>query len=66
MRAFRGVLAALAISLALAACGGAGSPPVQVAPTIAPATSSSAPAAPAASPAGTADPDAQDEYDYDY
>lgn len=65
MRAFAGVLAALVLSLALAACGGAGAPPVQVVPTVAPPASES-PAAPAASPAGTMDPNAQDDYDYDY
>lgn len=64
MRAFRGVLAGLLLGSAFAACGGAGSPPIQVAPTNAPPAASSAPAAPAASPAGTAAPDAQDDYGY--
>jgi len=67
MRALGGVLAGLLLSSALAACGGAGSPPIQVAPTNAPPAASgapAAPAAPAASPAGTMDPDAQDDYDY--
>jgi hypothetical protein len=63
MRALAGVL--MALSLLAAACGGAGSPPVQVAPTAAPPAASGAPAAtPAASPAGTMDPDAQDDYGY--
>lgn len=67
MRAFGGVVAGLALSLALAACGGAGSPPVQVAPTAAPPAASESPAAaPPASPAGTMDPNAQDDYDYGY
>lgn len=65
MLALRGVLAGLVFLGALAACGGAGSPPVQVAPTAAPPAASANPAAPA-SPAGTMDPDAQDDYDYDY
>ena len=65
MRTLGGVLAGLVISLALAACGGAGAPPVQVGPTAAPPASESS-AAPAASPAGTMDPNAQDDYDYDY
>lgn len=63
MRAPAGLFAGL-LALGIVACGGAGTPPVQVAPT-APASESPA-AAPAASPAGTTDPDAQDEYDYDY
>jgi hypothetical protein len=64
MRALGSVLAGLLLGSALAACGGAGSPPVQVAPTNAPPAASGAPAAPAASPAGTMAPDAQDDYDY--
>ena len=64
MRTLGVVLAGLVLSLALAACGGAGSPPVQVAPTAAPPASVSPAASPAASPAGTMAPDAQDDYDY--
>lgn len=64
MRALAGLFAVV-LALGIVACGGAGAPPVQVAPTAAPPSSAS-PAAPAASPAGTMDPNAQDDYDYDY
>jgi hypothetical protein len=64
MRALAGLFAVV-LAFGILACGGAGTPPVQVAPTAAPPASGS-PAAPAASPAGTTDPNSQDEYDYDY
>lgn len=63
MRALAGLFAAV-LALGIVACGGAGTPPVQVVPTTAPPAASGNPAAPAASPAGTAAPDAQDDYDY--
>lgn len=60
MRALAGVLAGI-LALGIVACGGAGSPPVQISPaaTNAPAATGApaAPAAPAATPAGTADQD---------
>lgn len=65
MRALAGLFAVV-LALGIVACGGAGTPPVQVGPTSAPSAASESPAAPAASPAGTMDPNAQDEYDYDY
>ena len=66
MRALAGLFATV-LALGIVACGGGGTPPVQVVPTSAPPAASASPAAaPAASPAGTTDPDAQDEYDYDY
>ncbi len=61
MRALGRLLCGLVLLGALAACGGAGSPPVQVGPTAAPTEM-----APAASPAGTMDPSGQDDYEYDY
>lgn len=64
MRALSG-LVAVVMALGIVACGGAGTPPVQVVPTTAPpAASESAAPAPAASPAGTMDPADEDDYDY--
>lgn len=63
MRALAGLIAVV-LGLGIVACGGAGTPPVQVVPTTAAPAASGSPAAPAASPAGTAAPDAQNEYGY--